>query len=237
MIEIINQFIFTYLNSQNVFLITASILGGLLILYVVLSLVGFRSIKKIIKALREEIGEEIIKRIEGLSLSKRYEKMWQDYYEAYCSETTVSLHNYLIKNDILGGKNIFKVASRVIAIGGFSFCLIGVIKNPVLFEAERQNLICLFFALLTVEAVCELVYLFFEELRRKRTLRFMEEFEMLSKRKLHGFGVNFETSHLMQKISELDERIDQVRLGVNQLNARLDRQYRFLENREKPEEC
>lgn len=236
MIETLKQFIYIYLNSQNVFLITAIMLMALLVLYVVLSLVGFRSIKKIISALREEIGEDIIKRIESLRLSKRFNKMWEDYYEAYCSETTVSLNNYLIKNDMLYGKNIFKIASRVIAIGGFSFCLIGTIKNPVLFEAEKQNLICLLFALLTVQAICELVYAFFEQLRKKRTLRLLEEFEMLSKRKLHGFGVNFETSHVMHKISELDERIDAVRVGVNQLNARLDRQYRLLENMEKPEE-
>lgn len=234
--EIIKQFIYTYLNSQNIFLVTAIMLMALLILYVILSLVGFRSIKKIISALREEIGEDIIRRIESLRLSKRFNKMWEDYYEAYCSETTVSLHNYLIKNDMLYSKNIFRIASRVVALGGFSVCLIGTIKNPVLFEAEKQNLICLLFALLTVQAVCELVYAFFEQLRKKRTLRFLEEFEMLSKRKLHGFGVNFETSHVMQKISELDERVDAVRSGVNQLNARLDRQYKFLENMEKPEE-
>lgn len=234
--EIIKQFIYTYLNSQNIFLVTAIMLMALLILYVILSLVGFRSIKKIISALREEIGEDIIRRIESLHLSKRFNKMWEDYYEAYCSETTVSLHNYLIKNDMLYNKNIFRIASRVVALGGFSVCLIGTIKNPVLFEAEKQNLICLLFALLTVQAVCELVYAFFEQLRKKRTLRFLEEFEMLSKRKLHGFGVNFETSHVMQKISELDERVDAVRSGVNQLNARLDRQYKFLENMEKPEE-
>lgn len=236
MMETLKQFIYTYLNSQNVFLVTAIMLMALLILYVILSLVGFGSIKKIISALREEVGEEIIKRIESLRLSKRFNKMWEDYYEAYCSETTVALNNYLIKKDMLEQKNIFRIASRVVAIGGFSFCLIGIIKNPVLFEAEKQNLICLLFALLTVQAFCELVYAFFEQLRKKRTLRFLEEFEMLSKRKLHGFGVNFETSHVMQKISELDERVDAVRLGVNQLNARLDRQYKFLENMEKPEE-
>lgn len=236
MFESLKQFIYTYLNSQNIFLVTAIMLMVLLILYVVLSLVGFGSIKKVIRALREEMGEDIIKRIESLHLSKRFEKMWEDYYEAYCSEATVSLDNYLIKNDMLYGKNIFRIASRVIAIGGFSFCLIGTIKNPVLFEAEKQNLICLFFALLSVQAVCELVYSFFEQLRKKRTLRLLEEFEMLSKRKLHGFGVNFETSHVMQKISEIVERMDAVRIGVNQLNARLDRQYKFLENMEKPEE-
>lgn len=234
--EIIKHFIYTYLNSQNIFLVTAIMLMALLILYVILSLVGFRSIKKIIGALREEIGEDIIRRIESLRLSKRFNKMWEDYYEAYCSETTVSLHNYLIKNDMLYSKNIFRIASRVVALGGFSVCLIGTIKNPVLFEAEKQNLICLLFALLTVQAFCELVYAFFEQLRKKRNLRLLEEFEMLSKRKLHGFGVSFETSHVMQKINELDERIDAVRVGVNQLNARLDRQYKFLENMEKPEE-
>ena len=236
MFETLKQFLYVYLNSQNVFLVTATMLGVLLVVYVILSLTGFSSIKKIISALREEIGEEIIKRIESLRLSKRFNKMWEDYYDAYCSETTVSLHNYLIKNDMLYSKNIFKIASRVIAIGGFSVCLIGTIKNPVLFEAEKQNLICLLFALLTVQAFCELVYAFFELLRKKRTLRLLEEFQMLSKRKLHGFGVDFETSHVMQKMNDLDERIDSVRLGVNQLNARLDRQYKVLENMEKPEE-
>lgn len=234
--EAIKQFVSVYLNSQNVFMITVCIMFLLLILYVVFSLVGFGSIKKIIKALREETGDDIIKKIERLRLNKRYAKMWDDYYEAFCSEDTVSLHNYLIKNDMFIQHNIFRHASRVVAVCGFSAAVIGAIKIPGMFEAEKLNLVCLFVALISVQAVFEFFYKLFGQIRKKRASRFLEEFTMLSKRKLPGRAASFELMHIVNKMNDLDERIDAVRSGVNQLNARLDRQYKFLENMEKPEE-
>ena len=234
--EAIKQFIYVYLNSQNAFLATVFIMLALLGLYIVLSCVGFASIKKIIRALREGTGEEIIKTIESLRLSKRFEKMWDDYYEAYCTEDTVALNNYLVKNDMFINKNMFKLASRVVAFAGFSAAVIGAIKIPGIFEAEKPNLICMFFALISIQAVFELFYLFFETLLKKRTARFLEEFEILAKRKLPGKAASFELKHVMNKLDELDERVDAIRSGVNQLNARLDRQYRLLENMENPEE-
>lgn len=234
--EAIKQFVSVYLNSQNAFLVTVSIMLVLLVLYIILSLVGFGSLKKIIKALREETGEDIIKKIESLRLSKRFEKMWDDYYEAYCSEDTVSLSSYLVKSDMLVTKNMFKLASRIVAILGFSAAAIGAIRIPGIFEAEKLNIVCLFFALISIQAVFEFFYVLFETLCKKRIARLLEEFEILSMRKLSGKAASFEVKHIINKMNELDERVDAVRSGVNQLNARLDRQYRFLENMEKPEE-
>ncbi len=234
--ETIKQFISTYLNSQNAFMVTVSVMLLLLILYVILSCVGFASIKKIIKALRNESGEGIIKKIESLRLSRRFEKMWDDYYEAYCSEDTVALNNYLVKKDMLIQKNMFRLVSRVVAVAGFSAAVIGAIKIPGILEAEKPNLICMFFALLSVQAVFEIFYAFFENLRKKRIARFLEEFEILCKRKLSGKAASFENKHVINKMDGLEEQVNLVRSGVNQINARLDRQYRFLENMEKPEE-
>ncbi|MBE7092019.1 MAG: hypothetical protein E7365_02435 [Clostridiales bacterium] len=234
--EAIKQFVSVYLNSQNVFLATVLIMTALLILYVVLSLIGFRSIRKIIKALREETGEQIIKKIESLNLSKRYEKMWNDYYEAYCCEDTVALNNYLIKNDMFITKNLFKIASRIVALCGFSVAGIGAIKIPGIFIAEIPNLVCLFFALIIVQGVFEFFYVLFENIRKKRTAKYMEEFKMLCMRKLPGKAAKFELVPIINRIDDLDERLDKVRSGIIQLNARMDRQYDFLENMEKPEE-
>lgn len=234
--EAIKEFLALYVNCFNVLIITAGIMLAIFIAYLVFSLLGGGSLKKINKILKNESGDDIIRNIESLHLSKRYNAMWEDYYTAYCGEDTVSLSSYLIKNDMLTGRNLFKIFSRVTAFIGFSVGAVGIIKIPVLLEAEKNDLICLFFVLLAFEVFLEAFYVLLEDLRKKRFLRLLEEFDTLSMRKLPGRAVSFEMRHIINKMNELDERIDSVRSGVNQLNARMDRQYKLLNKTENTEE-
>ena len=228
--EAIKEFLKLYVNSSNAFLIISAILLILFLAYFITWFFGTGSLKKINRVLKEEIGDDIIRRIEGLRLSRRFENMWDDYYTAYSSEKPVALSSYLIKNDMLLGKNIFRMASRLVAFCGFSATVIGVLNIDGLFEAEKTNLTCLFFALLSLQAFFEFLYAVLDFFKKKRIVRLLEEFETLSLRKLPGKAVSFEASYVLDKLNELDERIDSVRSGVNQLNARMDRQYKFLEN-------
>ncbi len=234
--EAIKEFLSLYVNCFNVLIITSGIMLAIFIAYLIFSLLGGGSLKKINNILKNESGDDIIRGIENLRLSKRYNNMWEDYYTAYCSEDTVSLSSYLIKSDMLTGRNLFKIFSRVVALVGFSVGAVGIIKIPALLEAEKNDLICLFFVLLALEVFLEAFYVLLEDLRKKRFLRLLEEFDTLSMRKLPGRAVSFEMRHIINKMNELDERIDSVRSGVNQLNARMDRQYKLLNKTENTEE-
>lgn len=234
--EAIKEFLSLYVNCFNVLIITSGIMLAIFIAYLIFSLLGGGSLKKINNILKNESGDDIIRGIEHLRLSKRYNNMWEDYYTAYCSEDTVSLSSYLIKSDMLTGRNLFKIFSRAVALVGFSVGAVGIIKIPALLEAEKNDLICLFFVLLALEVFLEAFYVLLEDLRKKRFLRLLEEFDTLSMRKLPGRAVSFEMRHIINKMNELDERIDSVRSGVNQLNARMDRQYKLLNKTENTEE-
>ncbi len=228
--EKIRQFLSVYLNSTNAFIVVAGTLLLLLLIYILVSCFGTGTLRKLNKALLNNSGEDAIKAIDGMRLSGRYKKMWDDYYDAYCHEDTVSLSSYLIKNDMLEGRNLFRIASRVVALGGFSATLIGVMRIPGLMEAEKGNLFGMFFAVLTAQAICEFFYTIFEDAKRKRVIRALEKFEMLSLRKLSGKAASFELKHVIKKLDGVNARIDSMRSGITQLNARLDRQYRFLES-------
>lgn len=226
--DIIKEFLKLYINSSNAFLVIAGAMLLVFLIYFILFFFGGSSLKKINKVLRKETGEDIIKKIEALRLSKRFNRMWDDYYVAYISEDTVSLSKYLIKNDLFKGRNIFPVISRAIALIGFSVTAAGIIKISGLLEAEKANLYCLFFVLLSLEVFLEIFYTFMDDLRKKRFSRLLEEFELLSMRKLPGKAVSFEQRHIINKLNDLEERLNNVKIGVNQLNARMDRQYNLL---------
>ncbi len=228
MIEYIKEFLKLYTNCSNAFLVIAGLMAITFIIYFIYFFFGGRSLKKIIKIMRKENGDEIIKKIESLRLSKRFSRMWDDYYLAYTNEDTVSLNEYLIKKDLYTGRNIFPIISRAIAIIGFSLTAIGIIKIPGLLEAEEHNLYCLFFALLALTVFFEVFYFFMSDLRKKRMSRLLEEFSVLSMRKLPGKAVSFEQRHVINKLDAFDERLDNIRIGVNQLNARMDRQYNLF---------
>lgn len=226
--EAIKTFFELYTNTTNAFPIISGIMLALFIAYVIFSFCGGNSLRKINKVLRKEDGDEIIKKIESLRLSKRFANMWDDYYVAFVSEDTVSLSSYLVKNDLYSGKNLFRLFSRAVAIIGFSVTTVGIIKIPGLLDAERSNLYCLFFVLLSLEVFLEVFYTLFEDLRKKRLSRLIEEFEILSIRKLPGKAVSFEQRHVINKLNEFDEQINNIRSGINQVNARMDRQFNLL---------
>lgn len=226
--EIIKEFLKLYVNSSNAFLVIAGAMLLVFLIYFILFFFGGSSLKKINKVLRKENGEDIIKKIEALRLSKRFSRMWDDYYIAYTSEDTVSLSKYLIKNDLFKEKNIFPIISRAVALIGFSVTTVGIIKIPGLLEAEKLNLYCLFFVLLSFEVFLEIFYTFMDELRKKRFSKLLEEFELLSIRKLPGKAVSFEQRHIINKLNDFEECLNNVKIGVNQLNARMDRQYNLL---------
>ena len=227
--QILKEFLYTYVNSVNLSIVAVSIMTVLLILYCVFSSLGTSSLKKIIKVFRNDSGDDVIRNIEKLNLSKRYAKMWEDYYCAYCGEETVTLSKYLVKNDLLIEQKVFRTASRVTAIICFSVAFTGAILIPGLFEYERNLLVCMFFGLLSVQSLYEIVCVALSQARKKRIARLLEEFETLSARKLPGKAVNFEQKYVLDKIEGLNEKISEVSLGIKQLNARLDRQYRLLE--------
>ncbi len=234
--DAIKEFLSLYINCFNVLIITAGIMLAIFIAYLIFSLLGGGSLKKINKILRNETGDEIIKKIEELRLSKRYANMWEDYYAAYCSEDTVSLSSYLIKKDMLTGRNLFKIFSRVVAVAGFSAGAVGIIKIPALLEAEKNDLICLFFLLFAFEVFLEAFYVLLEDLRKKRFTRLLEEFDTLSMRKLPGRAVSFEMRHIINKLNDLEEGVSNASSGIKQLNARMDRQYKLLNKTENTEE-
>ena len=160
--EAIKEFLTLYVNSSNAFIIIGACMLILFLVYFLLWFFGTGSLKKINRVLREEIGDDIIRNIEGLRLSRRFESMWEDYYTAYSSEKTVNLSSYLLKNDMLLGKNVFRMASRLVALCGFSVTVVGVLNIDGLFEAEKTNLICLFFVLLSMQAFFEFLYAILE---------------------------------------------------------------------------
>ncbi len=239
MLEAIKQlkhFLSVYTNSSNAFLIIAALMILIFIINLIISFCCGGSLRKINKVLRKEEGDDIIKKIESLHLSRRFAKMWDDYYIAYRNEDTVSLSSYLIKNDLLMGRNIFKILSRAVAVIGFSITAVGIIKIPGLLEAETKNLYCLFFVLFAFEVFLEIFYVILEDAKKKRLTRLLEEFEMLSMRKLPGKGASFEARYMMNKLDRSEETLNNVRSGINQLNARMDRQYNLLNKTENSEE-
>ncbi len=232
MLPMLKEFLYTYVNSVNLSVVAVIVMGALLIFYCIFSSLGTRGLKKIINVFRKDTGDDVIRNIEKLRLSKRYAKMWEDYYFAYCEEDTVTLSSYLIKNELFVEQKTFLVASRATAVICFSVAFAGAILIPGLFEYERNLLICMFFGLLSIQAVLEIVYTALAQARKKRVARLIEEFEILSCRKLPGKAVDFKQRFVLKKVEELNEKINEMSVGIKQLNARLDRQYRLLEKKD-----
>lgn len=233
--EALGKFFTVYINSSNVFILTLAIMMILFIINFILFFFGTGSLKKIIHIMRTYSGDEIIRRIESLRLSRRLEKMWNDYYSAFCNEETVALSCYLEKKDMLISANVFRLASRATAIIGIAIAGIGLYKIPAMLEADKNNFICLIFGLIAIEAFLEIFYALLERLKLKRITRLLDEFEILSNRKLPGKASSFANMRILDKLGTFADKAESIRSGVTQLNARLDRQYKFLENFNKSE--
>ena len=221
--QVLKNFLVTYVNCRNFFIVTFGVMLIVFILWCFFARAGSarRCLKRINRILREEMGSDIIQKIEALRLNKRFARMWDDYYTAYSGEDTVALHNYLLKDDLLIRTSVFRTASRALPVG------------------ETINLIPLFFALAAVQAVFEVLYAAMTAYSRRRMVYLLEEFRMLSLRKLPGKAVDFSQQYLMEKLNETQARIHAVRSGVAQLNARMDRLIRTTEKNEEeqtPEE-
>lgn len=239
--QVLKNFLVTYVNCRNFFIVTFGVMLIVFILWCFFARAGSarRCLKRINRILREEMGSDIIQKIEALRLNKRFARMWDDYYTAYSGEDTVALHNYLLKDDLLIRTSVFRTASRAIAVIGFSAAAVCILTIDALPVGETINLIPLFFALAAVQAVFEVLYAAMTAYSRRRMVYLLEEFRMLSLRKLPGKAVDFSQQYLMEKLNETQARIHAVRSGVAQLNARLDRLIRTTEKNEEeqtPEE-
>lgn len=239
--QALKNFLVTYANCRNFFIFTFGAMLIVFVLWCFFARTGSaqRCLKRINRILREEMGSDIIQKIEALRLNKRFARMWDDYYAAYSGEDTVALHNYLLKNDLLVHTSVFRTVSRAVAVIGFSAAAVCVFKISELPAGEKTNLLSLFFALAAVQAVFEVLYAAMTAYSRRRMAYLLEEFRMLSLRKLPGKAVDFSKQYLMEKLNETQVRIQAVRSGITQLNARMDRLIRTVEKNEEkqtPEE-
>ena len=236
MLDTAKNLIYDYLNSFNAFFIIAGVMVLLFIIYAVLSSIGMRSLRRIIRIMRFYNGNDIIRNIEKTHLSRRFRNMWEDYYTAFCNEDTVKLSAYLVSDDLFVKDKVLRIASRATAIIGYSLTVIGITYFFNMPEAEKPWLLCLLLALLSLEAFLEIFYALFEKQREKRIRRMLNEFEMLSLRKLPGKAVTFENKHLIDQLQLIDEHINSVCASINQVNARLDREYNFLKTADREKE-
>ncbi len=236
--DTLKNFLLTYANCTNFFILTFGAMLIVFILWCFFARAGStqRSLKRINRILRTETGSDIILKIETLRLDKRVTRMWNDYYAAYSAEDTVALHNYLLKNDLLVNTSVLKTVSRAIAVIGFSAAAICILKLSELPVAETGNLIGLFFALAALDAVFKVLYTAMTAYSRRRLAYLLEEFQMLSLRKLPGKAVDFSQRYLTEKLNEMEGRINAVRSGIAQLNARTDRLIHAVEKNEKEQE-
>lgn len=232
--QALKNFLMTYANCRNFFIFTFGAMLIVFILWCIFARAGSarRCLKRINRILRQEMGADIIQKIEALRLNKRFTRMWDDYYAAYSGEDTVALHNYLLKNDLLVPTAVFRTISRAIAVIGFSAAAVCVLKLGELPAAEKTNLISLFFALAAAQAVFEVLYAAMTAYSCRRMAYLLEEFRMLSLRKLPGKAVDFSQQYLMEKLNDLQARLQAVRSGLVQLNARTDRLIRAAEKDE-----
>jgi len=228
MFDFLKSFFYTYANSRNLLALTACTMLILAIIKLVLFLCGDSQLKKLVKILADNYGDDIIRTIEEARLFGRYEQMWNDYYSAFCHEDTVSLNNYLLKKDTFIFNKIFLHASRLTALLGFCIAAVAAVAIPYIFPAEKNMLICTFFILLGLECVLEIFYNIIYSVEAKRHTALIEKFDILALRKLPGKAVGFSEKYVFEKLNAVLDENDSMRIALNQLNARLDRQYKWL---------
>ncbi len=228
MSEAIYNFLLIYCNCTNIAYVIFCLMAILFVIWCFFGTEKTSSLKKINKILRENVGEEIIINIESLPLSKRFQKMWDDYYTAYTREDTVALNNYLISDDMRVQNKAFRYASAFIGILGFAAATYLMFTLQALPIVERTNLLVLFFITLALIVFFDFLYYVIGTYRHKKTLRLLEEFKILSQRKLSGKAFDFSQKHLLAKIKDLEIMLNEVRIEGEELNARFDKLYDAL---------
>ena len=223
--EAVYNFLLLYANCTNFFIVTVSAMALLFLFWYIFSFRGLGTLKKINNILRTEQGQDILLKIEALRLPKRFNNMWEEYYAAYTSGRTASLHNYLIKNDMLVPAGICRNISRCGAACGFAVGSVIVYKINDLPVQEKPGLIYLLICLTAAAFFFDALYCLVSKIRTRRLLYLLEEFKMLSLCSLPGSGADFSQLYDMDKLNELENKINSVRSSCNQLNARFDKLY------------
>lgn len=228
MFEAIYNFLLIYCNCTNIAYVIFCLMAVLFVIWCFFGTEKTSSLKKINKILRENSSEEIIINIESLKLSKRYKKMWDDYYTAYTCEDTVALNNYLVSDDLRVQNKAFRYASVFVGVLGFTVATLLMFSLEALPLSERTSLLVLFFVVAAISMLFDFLYYVIGTYRYKKTLRLLEEFKILSQRKLSGKAFDFSQKHLLKKIKMLENLLNEVRVENKQLNARFDKLYDAL---------
>lgn len=223
MLEAIYNFLLIYCNCTNIAYIVFCLMAVLFVAWFIFGTEKTSSLKKINQILREQSGEEIIVSIEDLNLSKRYKNMWDDYYTAYTQENTVALNNYLISDDMRIQNKTFRYISAFIGVAGFaiaSYLMFTIQSLPLI---ERTNLLVLFFVVAAFILFFDVLYYIIGTYKHKKVLYLLEEFKILSQRKLSGKAFDFSQKHLLVKVKTLEKQLNDIRIECEQLNARFDK--------------
>lgn len=228
MLEAIYNFLLIYCNCTNIACIIFCIMAILFVVWCIFGTEKTSSLKKINKTLREQSGEDIIISIESLKLSKRFRNMWDDYYTAYTKEDTVALNNYLLSDDMRIQNKAFRYASAFIGVLGFAIAAYLMFTIQSLPLIERTNLLVLFFVVAAFIVFFDFLYYTIGLCTHKKTLRLLEEFKILSQRKLSGKAFDFSQKHLLGKIRKLEKQLNDIRVESEQLNARFDKLFDAL---------
>lgn len=222
------DFIKLYANLQNIVLAAFATVGAVIVWNIFVCIFSFMPLKRIVRALREETGEDIILRINALKLHGRYKKMWDNYYLAYHSEETVALNNYLVMSDMPVFFDPFRCLCRAFVFIFAALCVIFTAKSSGFSHSAKNSLICAECVLVILLAVSEVINKLLYTLKQRKLARLKEEFETLSLRKLPGKAVDFSSRYVLRKLEKNGERLNALQNSVIQVNARLDRQYKIF---------
>lgn len=228
MLEKIYDFILIYCNCTNFAVVIAFSLTVLFIAWLIFGGEKIGSLKKINEILHDETDIDIIKKIESLKLSKRYRKMWDEYYFAYKNEETVALDNYLVKSGMLIESKAVRYASVTLATGLFSIAFFAMFKIYALPFFERTNLMILFFITVALTVFFDFLYYTIGVIRKKKLAELLEEFHTLSLRKLSGSASSFEQQKIASRLDRLNCAVDELRLSCEVINRRTDGLYTLL---------
>lgn len=221
--QAISDFIKLYLNAENVVLCALILISLFILCDAVLYFLSFIPLKKIIRILRKESGENIILAINALHLPKRYRNMWDDYFDAYHNENTVTLENYLIKDDLEIFFAPFKYLSRAVALLALG-AVIAICTN----NNTNSKIASVCMPILAIWLAAEFIHRIFNAAKQKKLARLKEEFRMLSLRRLPGKAIDFSSMYVLRKIDRASEQIRSLQNSLTQVNARLDRQYEIF---------